>query len=216
MSFTTLFFDLDDTLYPSGNGLWDAIGQRMNRFMIDRLKLPELEVPSIRRQYFEKYGTTMRGLQIHHAVDADEYLSYVHDLRLDQYLQPNPHLRSLLSSLPQKCWVFTNADAGHAGRVVAELGLQGCFDGIIDVRAIQFACKPEAIAYQRALELAGCPPPAECVMLDDSVRNLVPARQLGFSTVWVSRNGTSHPAAIHTLADLHQLPYAMPELWDLI
>ena len=216
MPFTTLFCDLDDTLYPSGNGLWDAIGQRMNRFMIERLELPKEQVPSLRRQYYEKYGTTMRGLQIHHHVDADEYLAYVHDLPLGDYLQPNPLLRSLLSSLPQRCWIFTNADAGHAGRVIGILGLEGCFTGIIDVRAIRFACKPEALAYVRALELAGSPRPEQCALLDDSAVNLVPAHQMGFSTVWVSRNGTSHPAAVHTLANLLDLPGVMPELWEAL
>ena len=29
MRFSTLFFDLDDTLYPSENGLWQAIKERI-------------------------------------------------------------------------------------------------------------------------------------------------------------------------------------------
>ena len=33
MCFETLFFDLDDTLYPPTSGLWDAIGERIETFM---------------------------------------------------------------------------------------------------------------------------------------------------------------------------------------
>ena len=46
--------------------------------------LPVEEVDILRRNYFEQYGTTLRGLQIHHQVDTDEYLAYVHDLPLEK------------------------------------------------------------------------------------------------------------------------------------
>ena len=48
MRFTTLFFDLDDTLYPSKTGLWPAIKDRMNQYMIERLGIPEPDVPFLR------------------------------------------------------------------------------------------------------------------------------------------------------------------------
>lgn len=214
MPFSTLFCDLDDTLYPSGNGLWEAIGQRMSRFMIERLRLPEDQVPALRRRYYQTYGTTMRGLQIHHAVNADEYLAYVHDLDLRQFLQPDPVLREIISSLPQKRWIFTNADAAHAGRVISILGLADCFNGIIDVRAIEFACKPERVAYERALTLAGNPSPGGCLLLDDSAANLVPAFEMGMSTIWINREGQLHPCAVRTVRKLTELPEAMPELWS--
>jgi len=214
MPYTTIFCDLDDTLYPSGNGLWEAIGQRMNRFMVERVKLPEDQVPAIRRYYFQTYGTTLRGLQIHHAVDADEYLAFVHDLDLGQFLHPDACLHEMLSSLPQKIWIFTNADAAHAGRVIAVLGLENCFEGIIDVRSIQFACKPEKLAYDRALALAGNPFLTECILVDDSAANLVPAFEMGISTVWINQNGSSNHSAVHTLSKLIELREVMPELWD--
>jgi pyrimidine 5'-nucleotidase len=213
MPYTTLFFDLDDTLYTSGNGLWDAIRERMSLYMFERIGLPWEQIPMLRRMYYETYGTTLRGLQRHYHVDPDDYLAYVHDLPLEKFLQPAPELQAMLLSLPQRCWIFTNSDAKHAGRVLAYLGLTGCFDGIIDVRAIQFACKPEPVAYQRALVLAGNPDPRGCVMLDDSASNLAPARQLGFTTVLVSRNGEGNGEATYVIPGLLTLPQAMPELW---
>ena len=213
MPYTTLFFDLDDTLYSGSNGLWDIIRERMSLYMVEVLRLPEAEVPAMRRSYFETYGTTLRGLQIHHQVDADDYLHYVHDLPLEQFIQPNPELRRMLLSLPQQRWIFTNADADHARRVMSVLGVSDCFNGIIDIRALGFACKPEQEAYERALCLAGDPAPEACVLLDDSANNLAAARRLGFSTVRVGQNGTSHPAAQYTLATLQELPSIMPCLW---
>ena len=97
--------------------------------------------------------------------------------------------------------------------MIAVLGLENCFEGIIDVRSIQFACKPEKQAYERALALAGNPFPAQCILVDDSSANLVPAFELGISTVWINQNGSSHPSAVHSLSKLIELRDVMPELW---
>jgi putative hydrolase of the HAD superfamily len=213
MTYSTLFFDLDDTLYASSNGLWEAIRERMNLYMAERLSIPMDQVLVLRREYFETYGTTLRGLQHHYHVDAEDYLEYVHDLPLQQYLEPAPELRRLIQSLPQKCFIFTNADADHAQRVLTVLALTDCFEGIIDVRAIDYACKPEQVAYQRALTLAGGPCAQECVMLDDSAKNLSTAYDLGITTVQVNSNGVAHPAVMHHLKSLIELPKVLPQLW---
>lgn len=213
MPYTTLFFDLDDTLYPPTSGLWEAIRERMGRYMWERLKLPEAEVPHLRKYYFETYGTTLRGLQIHHGVDADEYLAYVHDLTLREYIQPDVRMKQLIASLPQRKWIFTNADDQHARRVLAELDLAECFNGIIDIRAVQFACKPEIEAYQRAMAIAGEAEPSRCILMDDSPRNLATAYDMGFFTILVGTQ-KADPAATLCVASLLDLPEAMPELWN--
>ena len=213
MSFTSLYFDLDDTLYPASSGLWDAIRQRMNEYMQGLIDLPLAEIIRIRQSYLEKYGTTLRGLQAFYDVDADEYLAFVHDLPLNKYIQPDPDLRTLLLSLPQRRWVFTNADINHANRVLNILGITDCFDGIIDIRAIDFACKPDKIAYQRALIVAADSDPNKCVLFDDALRNLAPARELGFFTVLVGKNG-SESLVDRTMSSLHNLEDCMPELWQ--
>jgi pyrimidine 5'-nucleotidase len=194
--------------------VWKIIRERVALYMVERLGLPADQVPHMRRQYFEAYGTTLRGLQHHHQVDADDYLAYVHDLPLEQYLRPDPALRRMLLSLPQPRWIFTNADAFHAHRVLNVLGLPDCFTGIIDIRAVDFACKPEPEAYRRALECAGSTDPSRSVLFDDSISNLGGAHRLGFTTVWINPNGELHPDADYTLPDLLALPQAMPELWQ--
>jgi len=214
MNFTTLLIDLDDTVYPADSGLWFAIRGRMNDYMLERLQFKPEIISQLRQQYLETYGTTLRGLQQEYNIDTEEYLSYVHKLPLDQYLTPNPMLRNVLLSLPQERWIFTNADASHAQRVLSVLRLDGCFDGIIDVRSLNFLCKPDEEAYKKALEIIGDENPQHCVMFDDSLRNLLPAHKLGIFTVLV---GTSdeHPGVDRSLSSLLDLPEIMPELWDV-
>jgi putative hydrolase of the HAD superfamily len=213
MIYTNLFFDLDDTLYPSSTGLWADIRKRMNEYMLDRMRLPPEEIPTIRREFFETYGTTLRGLQIHYQVDTDDFLAYVHDLPIEDKLEPDADLRAMLLSLPQAKWIFTNADANHARRVIGTLGIQDCFDGIIDIRALDWICKPDPKAYQIALSIVSENNPYQCVYLDDALRNLAPAHEMGFFTVLIGQAG-DHPEADLTISTPHQLQQAFPALWN--
>ncbi len=183
MRFSTLFFDLDDTLYPSSSGLWTAIKSRMTQYMCERLSIPEADVPVLREQYFKMYGTTLRGLQERHNVNTEEYLAYVHDLPLKEYLKPNPIVREVIASLPTRNLIFTNADANHARRVLTTLELDDLFDTIVDVNAIAPYCKPMPESFAIAMELANEPDPRKCVMIDDLSRTTRAALDVGMASL---------------------------------
>jgi putative hydrolase of the HAD superfamily len=183
MRFTTLFFDLDDTLYPSSTGLWSAIKDRMNLYMIERVGIPENDVPFLREQYFKMYGTTLRGLQERHHVDKDDYLAFVHDLPLRDYLTPNPIVREVISSLPTRNLIFTNADVPHAQRVLAALQLDDLFDAVVDVNAIAPYCKPMPESFAIAMDFADEPDPRKCVMIDDLPRTTRAALNIGMASL---------------------------------
>ncbi len=184
MSLEVIFFDLDDTLYQ-GNGMWQAIRERIGRYMHERLGLPWAQVAALRDRYYRQYGTTLRGLQAEFEVDTADYLAYVHDVPLERYLQPDPALRRVLESLPAACWVFTNADADHARRVLRQLAVADCFQGIVDVWAMGGLAKPQPEAYRLALRLAGVRDPAQAALVEDSLRNLHGAKAVGMITVLV-------------------------------
>ena len=192
MRFTTLFFDLDDTLYPATTGLWQAIKGRINLYMLERMGLPEKDVPQLREQYFKMYGTTLRGLQARHNVDAQDFLAFVHDLPLKDYLTPNPLQREIIASLPGRKLIFTNADANHARRVLAALQLDDLFDTIVDVNAVAPYCKPMPESFAIAQELADEPDPRKCVMIDDLPRTTRAALEAGMASLLY---GTDEPTA---------------------
>ncbi len=204
MRFSTFFFDLDETLYPSSSGLWDAIRDRINAYMSERVGIPPEQIEARREQYFRKYGTTLRGLQADYQIDMEDYLAFVHDLPLRQYLQPDPVLHQALQGIPARKYIFTNADRAHANRVLDVLDLQGLFDGILDVHVIAPYCKPMKESFQLALQAAGSPEAGQCVLLDDQARITRAARGLGFFTVLVGHEDedSSADAALEHLADL--------------
>jgi pyrimidine 5'-nucleotidase len=183
MKFTTIFFDLDDTLYPPHVGLWSAIKERMNDYMRERLRIPEADIPRLREKYYMQYGTTTRGLQAHHDIDTQDFLAYVHDLPLKDYLSPNPLLRSTIALLPTRNVIFTNADIPHAQRVLAALELSDLFQNIVDVNAVAPYCKPMPESFEIAMRLAGETNPARCVMIDDLNRTTRAAREAGMFSI---------------------------------
>jgi putative hydrolase of the HAD superfamily len=209
MQYTTLLIDLDETVYPSSCGVWDAISERMEQWMHERLNLPWEEIPALRKQLYHEYGTTLRGLQVTCHIDERDFLDFVHNVAVDQMIQPDPALRKVLLRYPQRRIIFTNADHKHAGRVLRQLQLEDCFEGIIDIYDIAPYCKPMPEAYQTALRLSGETSPERCIFIDDSPRNLEGARQAGLYTIQV---GMPKPDFKHSSVAGH---LHIPRLIDL-
>jgi putative hydrolase of the HAD superfamily len=207
MKFTTIFFDLDDTLYPSNVGLWEAIKKRMSDYMHERMNIPVAEIPTLREKYYKQYGTTLNGLQKHHQVDVDDYLAYVHDLPLGDYLIPDPIQRSILASLPTRNLIFTNADIHHAERVLAALNLRDLFPVIVDVKTVAPYCKPMPESFEIAMKASGESDPACCVMIDDLTRTTRAAKQAGMSSLLYGGTFTDGDAdaSFSDWNDLHKL-----------
>lgn len=205
MKFAAVFFDLDDTLYPALTGLWLAIKERMNVYMRDRMGFDPAEIPTVREKYFREYGTTLRGLQANHQINVDDFLAFVHDLPLRDYLTPDPTLRPVIASIPTRKWIFTNADASHARRVLAALELDGLFDGIVDVNAVAPYCKPMPESFRIAMESAGETDPARCVMIDDLPRTTRAAREFGMYGILYGQDAPQ-PDADASFTDWRVLP----------
>ncbi|HEY4692877.1 MAG TPA: pyrimidine 5'-nucleotidase [Bellilinea sp.] len=206
MTLDYLIFDLDDTLYPPTSGVWDAIGERINQFLLDNLKLAPARVNEVRQHLYNTYGTTLRGLQTEHGIDPYKYLNYVHNIPLETFLQPNPVLKRILKQISTRKVIFTNADQNHALRVLAQLQLDGIFERIIDVMDVTPFCKPQTEAFEIALRWIGNPDPARCVVIEDSIKNIQTAREMGFKTILVGSHNGNAKAAHAQLESLEDLP----------
>ncbi len=204
MRFKTILFDLDETLYPSSSGLWMAIRDRINTYLRDKMGLPPEQIEVLREKFFRDYGTTLRGLQANYSVDMEDYLAFVHNVPLEKHIHPDEILREVLEALPVRKYIFTNADSAHANRVLNVLGLQGIFDGILDVHTIAPYCKPMPESFELALQKIGSPDPRTCALLDDQPRVTLAARQLGFFTILVGKDsaGENADTALQNWIDL--------------
>ena len=99
--------------------------------------------------------------------------------------------------------VFTNADAAHSERVLNTLQVRGHFDQIFDITYLDYVSKPDPGAYRyvlNELQVAG----ESCIMVEDTPRNLIPAKDLGMTTIHV---GSSDPSIA--------IDYAVPTVFHV-
>lgn len=183
--FRFLIFDLDETLYPRNAGLMQEIGVRINRYLTENLKLPQEQANELRKRYYNQHGTALRGLVVERPdVDPEDYLHYVHNIRLTDYLGPDPALAQMLRSIPLTKVIFTNATVEHAQNVLTILGIADQFADIVDVRRVEYVSKPNAGAYERLLDILQARG-GECILIEDAARNLLPGKGLGMTTILV-------------------------------
>lgn len=180
-------FDLDNTLYPASSGLFAHVDERMGSFVADLIGCETTEAQRIQKQYFFDHGTTLAGLMAEHGVDPHAFLAYVHDIDMSA-LQANAALADAIRRLPGRKLVFTNGDAPYARKVLDRLGLSDSFEAVHDIHAVGYACKPQAAAYASLCDTHGIDPRVS-LFADDMVRNLVPAKAIGMTTLWVD-NGS--------------------------
>jgi pyrimidine 5'-nucleotidase len=212
MSYKLILFDLDETLYDGNTGLWAAIKENINQYMIQRLHIPVEEVRALREELFNQYGTTMRGLAETRNLDKMDYLKFVHDLPIDKFLAPDPELRTMLEKYAVKKVIFTNADASHAERVMRTLKVRDLFeDTIVDIMSIDPLCKPMPEAFSIARQLTGNLPVNEIVFVDDSLPNILSAHQLGFQVIWLNKkNQVLENPGFPVISHIHELQQCLP------
>ena len=195
----TWIFDLDNTLYRAETDLFAQIDMRMGAYVARLLDLPPDEARRLQKAYYRDHGTTLNGLIALHGVDAEDFLEDVHDIDLSG-LSPDLALNAAIAKLPGRRFVFTNGCGNYAARVLERIGLSTLADDVWDIRTAGFVPKPFAAAYETVVARAGIVP-ERAAMFEDLARNLVPARALGMTTVWLdngsvwSRQGPEFPVA---------------------
>src|SRR6202140_4793294 len=177
----TWVFDLDNTLYPHHVNLWQQVDKRTGESISSYLKVPADEARRIQKDYYGRYGTSMRGMMTEHGVHADDYLAYVH--RIDHSpLQPNPAMGAAIAKLPGRKLILTNGSTDHAGKVLERLGIGDHFEAGFDIIAAELEPKPAPQTYQKFLADHAVNP-KRSAMFEDLARNLVVPHQPGMTTV---------------------------------
>lgn len=179
-----ILFDLDNTLYPREKGVFDRVNERIDRFVSVLTTLPPPGVKDLRRDYVQRYGTTLCGLMENHGVQPSEFLEFVHDVPLTDLLSPDEALRDFLSRIDLPKVIFTNASSSHAVRVLDALVVGDQFDGICALEAVGYRGKPHREAYRMAADLLNASAD-DTLFIDDLDVNVRVGSSLGMKTVYV-------------------------------
>ncbi len=209
MRFDAYFFDLDGTLYDTRCGLLDCVNRRIDEWIIKTVPIPVNEVPALRERLFSQYGGTLPGLTAEYGSDFYASMRYCHDIRVEDYVCPNPALRGIMERLEGKKYLFTSSYRFYAVKVLNALGILDCFDGIVDAVDVFPKPKPAPESFRRALEITAESDITRCVFADDHPRNVAAGHREGFFAVQVGRD---HPrsefadAYIPSIEDFLSIP----------
>ena len=180
-------FDLDNTLYPHHLNLWQQVDVRIRDYIVGLLKVTHDEAFRMQKDYYRRYGTTLRGLMEEHGLEPDEFLDIVH--RIDYSpLTPNPALGAAIEELPGRKLILTNGTRNHADEVLRRLGIDKHFEDIFDIKAAKLEPKPKPQVYERFLARHRVDP-HKAVLFEDLARNLEVPHALGMTTVLVVPQG---------------------------
>lgn len=183
-------FDLDNTLYHPSLKIFEEIDSRMQKFISLRLGISLKKAWMLQKEYFRKYGATLKGLMKFHQIDPKQFLDYVQKIDLEK-IKVNPELKSALAKLNGTKIVYTNSTKNYANRILKRLGLKKSFDGIFDIIDANYIPKPSYRSYKMLLKNFNLIP-EESIIFEDLPQNLVPASKLGMKTVWVKNEETQN------------------------
>ena len=179
----TWIFDLDNTLYSADSGIFQQVHKLMGEFISKNLNLEIAEAKKLQSKYYKQHGTTLRGMMDNHGIDPDYFLNEVHKLDYS-IVGPNKMLNEELYKLDGRKIIYTNANKQHVVDVLKKIDLTNFFDEIFDIKMANYIPKPEIKPYEQIINLFDIDPYSSA-MFDDIAKNLVPAKKVGFTSVWI-------------------------------
>jgi len=199
-------FDLDNTLHNATPHIFPHINRSMRQYIERHLNVDTHEASRIRQDYWMRYGATLLGLVRHHGTDPDHFLQATHQFpdlrRMVVFERPIIHA---LRRLPGRKIIFSNAPRHYAEAILDITGLGACFDAVYSVENLRYQPKPMLAGF-RALLGAERLDPSRCIMVEDSLVNLVAAKKLGMKTVWVSTSYRRSPSVDVKIRSVSELP----------
>lgn len=181
-------FDLDDTLHNASAHIFPEMHQLMVSYIMDTLQLSASSAEQLRKHYWQTYGATLKGLVLHHKIDAMDFLIKTHTFpNLENMVIQTQRLRNILKSLPGRKCIFTNGQRDYAFAVLEIMGIADCFELVFSVESVKFHAKPSVRGFSMLLKTLKANP-KDCVMVEDSLPALMTAKQLGMKTVWITKS----------------------------
>ena len=192
-----LCFDLDNTLYKRETRLLSEIHKRIVEYVKCKMSVEDNEAIALIMKWKRKYHSTLQGLIQEVHIDEYDYLEYIHNLRLCDYLYRDNELKEVLNLVQEKKIIITDSYGVYANRVIEELGLSHCFDGIYATENMDFFYKCHTGCLKKVI-LRACREVCEqmirfneIVLIDDDYNSLYAAKTLGLITAYISQKSES-------------------------
>jgi putative hydrolase of the HAD superfamily len=179
---------------------------QINAYLQRHFGVDEAGANEMRRDFWLRYGTTLRGLVRHHGTDPKHFIAETHVFPelADMVVHENA-LKHALARLGGTKLIFSNAPRHYVQEVLRAIGLWRYFDAVYTIEDTRYRGKPDAWGFHRLLRKHQLDP-HRCALIDDILDNLRAAHRLGMSTVWVSPSGPRMPYVDVRISSVTELP----------
>ena len=220
-------FDLDNTLHDAGAWVFAQMNDTMRSYVVDNLGVTPAEADALREKYWRRYGSTMLGLVRHHDVSPAHFLHETHRFPgLEQRVTGHRHDLAAIARLRGRRVVLTNAPRAYAMRVLGALGIVHLFEQVLSIEDMRmfgdWRPKPDRRMLRHVAARLGVHP-SQCVLVEDSLDNVLAARRVGMAPVWMQRfarrgahagprvgRWSLQPSGVRIVRTLRQLAQAGP------
>jgi putative hydrolase of the HAD superfamily len=241
MPITTIIFDVDDTLYDVNTGFTThRNGDVICQYMVEHLRFKdEQQARNVRNEYFAKYHSTAKALRIAQQegklpADAPEFDTahmaqyWANSLDYSKLGGQKKELHDALASCSLQLVAFSNGPRIYVKRVLEHLGLWDLFgeERLFAVDDVLPYCKPEPEAFRIIFEKLKIDHPEDCIMVEDSMKNIRQAKSLGMKTVLITGTNeigrilpqdkpeTTDAAVDCSMETIEEFPSRLPGLWN--
>ena len=200
-------FDLDNTLHDARPHIFPSMHVQIGEFIKRTFGLDDAGADAMRRGFWQRYGTTLKGLMRHYGTDPRKFLWETHQFpELADMLVHENAVRHALARLGGRKLVFSNAPRHYAAEVLRGLGLGRFFEAVYTIESTRFRPKPAFQGFQVLLRNHDLDP-HRCALVDDALENLRAAKRLGMSTVWIGPGALQRPRYVDLrVASVTELP----------
>jgi putative hydrolase of the HAD superfamily len=199
-------FDLDNTLHDAGARIFPSMHEQINAYLRRHFGVDDAGADAMRRRFWLRYGTTLKGLMRHHGTDPRHFLRETHRFPelADMVVHENA-LRHALARLGGRKLLFSNAPRHYVEEVLRAIGVGRFFDAVYSIEDARYLGKPALHGFHVLLRNHDLDP-HRCAFVDDALDNLRTAHRLGMSTVWVSRDPRRAPFVDWRVRSVTELP----------
>ncbi|MBR3071917.1 pyrimidine 5'-nucleotidase [Fibrobacter sp.] len=190
-------FDYDLTLYGEEERfVLNSLDHRISLFVQKVVGCDFETAHKVRTDYLERFGTTLSGLMALHHTNPEDFFDFIHEPEFLIYPKVAPEKLTLLKSLAGHRYVFTNGRGDWSRAGMAHMQIDCAIEDVFDLKLMNWEGKPHASAYEKIekwLESRGVLAKdsldkSQIVLLEDSLRNLEPAHERGWTTILVNPN----------------------------
>ena len=190
-------FDYDLTLYgEEERHVLNSLDHRIAEFVQKTVGGTFESATEIRKDYLHRFGTTLSGLMAMNGTAPDDFFDFIHEPEYLIYPKVSPEKFALLMSIVGHRFVFTNGRGDWSRAGMARMEIAPAIEDVFDLKLMDWEGKPHVSAYEkiekwlvsRGILDEKASDKSQIVLLEDSLRNLEPAHERGWTTILVNPN----------------------------